>query len=126
MDVHGKEGLEMKGKTVRIERFKAQTERKTESMAVYLRALARPLLGEEMKNDKIVKAYEQGWKLLLKHNFESKNIAVKDCFARFDASSGQPWAMVQFVNGDEVKRTLEECETSRTHFSIHGSADQVF
>lgn len=58
-----------KTKVLKLESFKAQSERKTESAAIYLRAFARPLTEDENKDEKVLRAIEFAWTLIIKDYF---------------------------------------------------------
>jgi polyadenylate-binding protein len=58
-----KEPVILGERTLTIERFKAEKEKKTESSCIFFRAFARPLTIEELNNEISIHIYEYGWKL---------------------------------------------------------------
>ncbi|KAM3141018.1 hypothetical protein pb186bvf_006819 [Paramecium bursaria] len=115
--------INYKNKILKLEQFKAQTERKTESSAIYLRAFARPLANNEIE-EKFQRAIEHAWALIIKDNLQNDDVA--DCFVKIDSANRQPWAMIKFQSPEQAKINLDICEKERTHPCIKSSAFKAF
>ncbi|CAD8194116.1 unnamed protein product [Paramecium pentaurelia] len=111
-----------KGKLLKLESFKAQSERKVESSSIYLRAFAKPLQQNYFEKEKVVRAIEHGWSLIIKDYFTKHGFQIKDCFVKIDQHTRQPWTMISFETSEQAKYHLDICELSRTHPCINSGA----
>ncbi|CAK91956.1 unnamed protein product (macronuclear) [Paramecium tetraurelia] len=111
-----------KGKLLKLEQFKAQSERKIESSSIYLRAFAKPLQQKYFEKEKVVRAIEYGWSLIIKEYFTKHGQQVKDCFVKIDFHTRQPWTMISFESSEQARDNLEICEQQRTHPCINSGA----
>ncbi|CAD8163716.1 unnamed protein product [Paramecium pentaurelia] len=108
--------LTHKGKLLKLEQFKAQSERKVESTSIYLRAFAAPLSQQLMSHDIVVRSFEYGWSLVIKDYLTRiQGDQLKDCFVKIDQVTRQPWAMITFETFDQAKANLDICESQRKH-----------
>ncbi|CAD8095571.1 unnamed protein product [Paramecium primaurelia] len=111
-----------KGKLLKLESFKAQSERKVESCSIYLRAFAKPLQQNYFEKEKVVRAIEHGWSLIIKDYFTKHGFQIKDCFVKIDQHTRQPWTMISFETSEQAKYHLDICESQRTHPCINSGA----
>ncbi|CAD8117802.1 unnamed protein product [Paramecium sonneborni] len=111
-----------KGKLLKLEQFKAQSERKVESSSIYLRAFAKPLPQKYWEQDKVVRAIEYAWSLIIKDYLSRQGDQVKDCFVKIDQHTRQPWTMISFETSEQAKYNLDICEQQRKHPCINSGA----
>ncbi|CAD8068198.1 unnamed protein product [Paramecium sonneborni] len=116
-----------KGKLLKLEQFKAQSERKVESTSIYLRAFASQLPKEMMNHDIAIRSFEYGWSLVIKdYLIRIQGDQVKDCFVKIDQVTRQPWAMITFDTYEQAKVNLDICENQRKHPCFNSSAHNAF
>ncbi|CAD8206716.1 unnamed protein product [Paramecium pentaurelia] len=111
-----------KGKLLKLEQFKAQSERKVESSSIYLRAIAKPLPQKYWEQSKVIRAIEYAWSLIINDYFLKHGIKVKDCFVKIDQHTRQPWTMISFETAEQAKENLDICEQQRKHPCINSGA----
>ncbi|CAD8148970.1 unnamed protein product [Paramecium octaurelia] len=115
--------LTHKGKLLKLEQFKAQSERKVESTSIYLRAFAAPLPQHLSAQDSAMRSFEYGWSLVIKDYLTRvQGDQVRDCFVKIDSVTRQPWAMITFDTFDQAKVNLDLCESQRKHPCFNSGA----
>ncbi|CAD8177017.1 unnamed protein product [Paramecium pentaurelia] len=111
-----------KGKQLKLKQFKVQTEQKVESNSIYLRNFAVPLQQKYQEQEKVVKAIEYGWFLIIKDYFIKNRIQVKNCVVKIDQNTRQPWTIITFETSEIAKINFNICEQLKTHPCINSSA----